>query len=105
MTVVRQLLELARAEEVLVAEGRTDDLAPLYDDRDRLIVQLPERLPASEVVVLEEAVAVQRRCAERLRAARDAVAAELARVDQGRATLRAYAPAGHGPVRTLDASG
>jgi len=101
----RQLLSLAHAEEALLAEGRTDELAALYDDRDRLIAQLPQRLPAPEIAVLEEAVAVQRRCAEQLRAARDAVAAELVHVDQGRTTLRAYAPAGVGPVRTLDATG
>lgn len=105
MSIARQLLSIAHAEEALVAEGRTDELSALYDDRDRLIALLPDRMPAADIAVLEEAVAVQRRCAEHLRAARDAVAAELAHVDQGRTTLRAYAPAGFGPVRTLDATG
>ena len=105
MSIARQLLSLAHAEETLIAGGRVEELAALYDDRDRLISQLPDRLPDAEVAVLEEAVALQRRCAEALRTARDAVAAELQHVGKGRETVQAYAPAGVRPVRTLDAAG
>ena len=105
MSIPHQLMSLAHAEETLIAEGRVDELAPLYDDRDRLIAKLPERLPRDEVAILEQAVALQRACAEQLRSARDAVAGELQHLHQGRTTLRAYAPAGVRPARTLDASG
>ena len=105
MSTPRQLLSLAHAEETLIAEGRIDELAPLYDDRDRLIAKLPERLPPDELAILEEAVALQRACAERLRGARDEIAGELQHLDQGRTTLRAYAPAGVRTMRTVDASG
>ena len=105
MSIPRQLLSLAQAEETLVTQGRVEELAPLYDDRDRLIARLPDRLPPEEIAVLEEAVALQRVCAERLRAARDEVAAELQHLGQGRSTLRAYAPAGVRPARTVDAKG
>jgi hypothetical protein len=105
VSIPRQLLSLAHAEESLIAQGRIEELAALYDDRDRLITQLPERLSDAEVAVLEEAVGLQRRCAEQLREQRDAVAAELQHVGKGRDTVQAYAPAGVRPVRTLDAAG
>jgi len=99
------LLELAWAERRLVGEGRIDELAELHDERDRLLAQLPARPAAEQAQALQRALAVQGEVAELLRATRDAVAAELNRVDQGRATLRGYAPAGMEPVRTIDAAG
>jgi hypothetical protein len=99
------LLELAWAERRLAAEGRVAELAALQDERDRVIAALPPRPAPHQVATLRRALAVQGEVAELLRATRDAVAAELRRVDRGRATLRGYAPAGleAGPV--FDQSG
>jgi hypothetical protein len=99
------LLELAWAERRVAAEGRLDELAALHAERDRLLAALPERPAPDQVPVLQRALAVQAEVAELLRTARDAVAAELARVDQGRATLRGYAAAGVDAGPTFDAAG
>ena len=89
-----QLLELAWAERRLAAEGRVEELEDLQAERDRVLAALPPSPAPHQVPILRRAIAVQGEVAELLRATRDAVAAELARVDHGRATLRGYAPAG-----------
>ena len=99
------LLELAWAERRLAAEGRIEELAALHAERDRALAALPARPEAHQVPVLQRALAVQAEVAELLRATRDAVAAELTRVDQGRATLRGYTPAGTEARPVFDASG
>lgn len=99
------LLELAWAERRLAAEGRVEELAATHAERDRLLAALPARPEPHQVPVLERALAVQGEIAELLAATRDAVAAELARVDQGRATLRGYAPAGLAAPRSFDQTG
>ncbi|HEV2813324.1 MAG TPA: flagellar protein FliT [Solirubrobacteraceae bacterium] len=99
------LLELAWAERRLAAEGRLDELAELHAERDRLVAALPLRPAPQQVPVLQRALAVQGEVADLLRATRDAVAAELQRVDHGRATLRAYTPAGAETQPVFDATG
>ena len=98
------LLELARAERAAAAEGRLDELPALHDERDRLLAALPARPAPQQVPSLRRALAIQGEAAELLRTTRDAVAAELARVDQGRTTLRGYAAAGSDGGRTFDAA-
>lgn len=99
------LLELAWAERRAAAEGRLDELPALHAERDLLLAALPVRPEPHQVPSLQRALAVQGEVAELLRTTRDAVAAELARVDQGRATLRGYAAAGGESGRTFDAAG
>jgi flagellar protein FliT len=99
------LLELARAELRAASEGRVDDLAELHDERDRLLAALPARPGPGQAATLTRALAVQGEVADLLRRTRDAVAAELQHVDQGRATLRGYAAAGLGAGRTFDSVG
>ena len=100
-----RLLELAWAERRLAAEGRIDELAALHAERDEVLAVLPARPEPHQVETLQRALAVQNEVADLLRATRDAVAAQLGRVDQGRAALHGYAPAGVEPQRTIDASG
>ena len=99
------ILELAWAERRLVAEGRIDELAEVHEARDRALAELPAQPESHQVPVLQRALAVQGEAAALLSATRDAVAAELARIDQGRVTLRGYVPAGLEPARTFDAAG
>ena len=99
------LLELARTELHLAAEGRVDELAELHDRRDGLMASLPAVPQPHQAQLLRQALAVQADVADLLTRTRDAVAAELQRLDQGRATLRAYAPAGAQSGRTFDSSG
>ena len=100
-----RLLELAWAERRLAAEGRIDELAAIHDERDRVLAVLPARPEPHQVETLQRALAIQTEVADLLRQTRDAVAAELGRVDQGRAALSGYAPAGLEPQRTIDATG
>jgi hypothetical protein len=99
------LLELAWAERRAVAEGKLDELPGLHAERDRLLAALPARPAPHQVPALQRALGVQGEVAELLRTTRDAVAAELSRVDQGRATLRGYAAAGVESGPTFDAAG
>ena len=99
------VLELAWAERRLAAEGRIDELAELHAERDRALAALPARPEPHQVAALQRAVAVQDEVAELLRATRDAVAAELLRVDHGRATLRGYTPAGSEAAPVFDRTG
>jgi hypothetical protein len=101
----QDLLELAWAERRLVAEGRIDEIAELHAERDRLVALLPARAAGADAEALQRALAVQAEIAELLRTTRDAVAAELSRVDHGRDALRGYVPAGLEPGRTFDANG
>ncbi len=100
-----QLLELAWAERRLAAEGRVDELAGLQAERDLALAALPARPAPPQVPTRPRALAVQGEVAQLLRATRDAVLAELQRVEHGRETLRGYAPAGLEPARTFDAAG
>ncbi len=101
------LLELAWAERRAAAEGLLDELPALHAERDRLLTELPARdaLAPTQVAALQRAIAVQGEVADLLRTTRDAVSAELARVDHGRATLRGYAPAGLNGGRVFDQTG
>jgi hypothetical protein len=99
---VQALLELAWAERRLAAEGRVDELAANHAERDRLLAALPARPAPDQVATLQRALAVQGEIAQLLTATRDAVAAELARVDQGRTTLRGYAAAGADAAPSFD---
>ena len=98
------LLELAWAERRLAAEGRVEELEELQAERDRLMAALPAHPTPHQVPLLRRALSVQGEVAELLRASRDAVAAELARVDHGRKTLRGYTPAGIEPGRSFDSA-
>lgn len=99
------LLELAHAERRLAAGGQVEELAELHGERDRLLAALPAAPAARQAEALRLALALQMETAGLLRGARDAVAAELARVDHGRETLRGYAPAGLEPARSVDTAG
>ena len=86
-----ELEALANAEALVVAEGCIEELAPLYDRREALIAALPSPLPAAAAEALRRALATQRTTATALSARRDAIGAELARLNRGRAGVRGYA--------------
>jgi hypothetical protein len=100
------VLRLAEAERALAAEGgeRAEELAAVQDERDRAIAALPASPTPAEAEILRRALAVHQEAAALLRGARDAILAELSRVDHGRATVRGYAPAGLEPSRSFDAA-
>ena len=91
MNAWEELEALANAEALVVAEGCIEELAPLYDRREALIAALPSPLPAAAAEALRRALATQRTTATALSARRDAIGAELARLNRGRAGVRGYA--------------
>lgn len=100
-----RLLALAEAEHRLIAEQRFEELAPLHDERDRLLAALPATLAPHQRPVLARAHAVLQDASARAAAARAELAAELVRLDRGRATVRGYAPAGLAAGPSVDRRG
>jgi hypothetical protein len=88
-----QLEALALEESEAIAAERLEVLDQLHTRRASLLLSLPDPLPDDALVPLRRALAVQEANASVLRARRDAVAADLARVRQGRAGVQGYARA------------
>jgi hypothetical protein len=96
------LLALAELERRLVAERRFEELAPLHDERDRLIAALPVPVGPAQAPVLARARALMHEAATLAAAARTELAAELAQLGRGRATARGYASAGLAAAPSVD---
>ena len=102
---LRRLVELADREHALAAARETEGLAEVQEGLQAAVAALPPTLAVEERVRLAETFALRQQTIELLRLARDDAAAEMAKLDQGRTAVRGYAPAGHGPRSTVDASG
>jgi hypothetical protein len=105
MDAADRLLVLAEHEQRLVAEQRFEELAPLHEERERLLAALPATLEPRQRPLVARAHAMLQDAAARAAVARDEVAAELARLDRGRATVRGYTPAGLAAGPTVDHRG
>jgi len=101
----RRLLELAELEHRLVAEQRFDELGPLHDERDRVLALLPVPVAPRQAPLVARAQALLHEATALAAAARTELAAELARLDRGRATVRGYAPAGLATAPSVDRAG
>jgi hypothetical protein len=84
---------LAQREAVLVADGDIAALTPLYERRAELLAALPRPLPREALEPLQRALSAQRATATALMARRDAIAAELGRLNHGRTGVQGYARA------------
>ena len=93
MSAWADLEALAAREAQLVIEGRFDELGAVYERREALYAALPQPLPAPAIEPLRRALSAQRATASALAARRDALAAELGRLDRGRTGVRGYARA------------
>ena len=91
---VQRLLELAEIEHTMVAEHRFEELAPVHDERDRVLATLPSPVAVRQEPALARAQALLHQATAMAAAARVELAAELARLDRGRATARGYGAAG-----------
>ena len=91
---LRRLVELAETEHRLAADGPAEDLAGVQDGLAAAISELPEVLDGEQRARLAEAYALREQTIALLRAARDEAAAEVAKLDRGRAAVRGYTPAG-----------
>ena len=94
------VVDLAREEYAMVAEGRYDELADLAARRDAVMAQLPSEVPPEALDDLHEASHLQALITEALRQARDATGVELRRLRTTRTGVQAYAAgAGMRPAR------
>jgi hypothetical protein len=86
-----RLAELAEAELLACQEERPEDLAPYYEEAQRIIEMLPPRPPASAAEALQRAAGAQQQI-EGLLANRLAIAdGDLDHLRRGREAARAYA--------------
>lgn len=100
-----RLLALASAELRLVTERRFEELAAVHEERDRLIGLLPAPPAPHQRALVVRAQAILHEAAALAAVARTELAAELARLDRGRATVRGYVPAGLAAGPSVDRVG
>jgi hypothetical protein len=91
------LVALAERELALVHAGDLDALPKLWEDRRRLVAELPAIPPAHALAPLERAADLQGRTTALLEERLDATGAEMRRLVKGRSAMHSYAPA---PQRT-----
>ncbi len=93
MSTWTDLEALAAHEAQLVIDGRFDELGAVHDRREALFAALPWPLPAPAIESVRRALSVQEATQTALRSRRDAVAAELGRLQRGRNGVQGYARA------------
>jgi hypothetical protein len=89
----RGLVTLAERELELVRTGLLDSLPGLWEERRRLVAELPAIPPPSALGWLEHAAALQGRTTALLEEHLEATGAEMRRLVEGRAAMRSYAHA------------
>jgi ATP-dependent Clp protease ATP-binding subunit ClpA len=97
-----RLLELARLERELVAEGRWDEIAELAAEREALVLTLPESAPAEAQPALEEALRVVSQTSDAIGAVLEELRRELAGLRVHRRVASSYAASA--PSGSLDTS-
>lgn len=87
----RGLVTLAERELDLVRLGALDSLPEVWEERRRLVAELPPIPPASALGWLEHAAALQGRTTALLEEHLEATGAEMRRLVEGGAAMRSYA--------------
>jgi hypothetical protein len=87
----RGLVTLAERELEAVRAGSLDSLPGLWEERRRLVAELPPIPPPSALGWLEHAAALQGRTTALLEEHLDATGAEMRRIVDGRSAMRTYA--------------
>jgi len=98
-----RILELARLEAELVEQGRLEDLAVVWSERDALTEQLNGRPPASARDALTEADRIVRATHDRICVLLQELGAQIGQVSSGRRAVSGYR--GAAAPRALDARG
>ena len=97
-----RLVALAAEEHRLAAAGVSEGLAEVQEELGDALAALPTILDDVDRAALSDAFALRQQTIELLRMARDEAAAQVAKLDNGRAAMRGYAPAGVAPGRSVD---
>ena len=87
-----RLVELAERELSLVRAGELTNLPPLWEERKRVVSELPSIPPAEARDPLERAADLQGRTTALLEEHLEATGAEMRRLVRGRAAMHSYAP-------------
>jgi hypothetical protein len=98
-----RILELARLEAELVDEGRLEELAAVWAERDELVASLTARPPESAREPLLEADRVVRATHERICALLQELGEQIGQLSSGRRAASGYG--GVQQPRALDARG
>jgi hypothetical protein len=86
-----RLVELAERELELVRAGELEALAPLWDERRRVVAELPPVPPVVAREPLVRAAELQGRTTALLEEHLSATGAEMRRLVEGRAAMHSYA--------------
>jgi hypothetical protein len=87
-----RLVALAERELELVRAGELEELPALWDERRRLVAELPRIPPATARESLERAAELQGRTTALLEEHLSATGAEMRRLVKGRAAMHSYTP-------------
>jgi hypothetical protein len=98
-----RILELARREAELVEQGRLEELASVWSERDALVAQLPGRPPVSARDALVEADRIVRATHDRICTLLQELGEQIGQLSSGRRAVSGYG--GTPPPRALDARG
>ena len=98
-----RILELARREAELVEQGRLEELASVWSERDALTAQLPGRPPVPARDALVEADRIVRATHERICALLQELGEQIGQLSSGRRAVSGYG--GVPAPRALDARG
>jgi hypothetical protein len=90
----RRLAELAEAQRDHAVAGRIDELLEVQAQGTALVATLPAKAPAGARPHLERAASARAEVTAALAAAMRAARADAMHVEQGRAAMAAYRPAG-----------
>ena len=90
-----RLVELAERELELVRAGNLDELPALWDERRRVVTELPYVPPLDARDCLARAAELQGRTTALLEERVEATGAEMRHLVSGRAAMRGYAPQMH----------
>jgi hypothetical protein len=100
-----RILELARREAELVAEGRLEELAGVWAERDELTASLTARPPQSAREALVEADRVVRATHERVCLLLQELGEQIGQLSSGRRAVTGYGGGAAAGPRALDARG
>jgi hypothetical protein len=91
VTQAKTLVALAEEELGLLAAGRVDELADLYDRREAVLAALPAQLDEDDRAALGQAHLLQEQVTALLQKAVAQAATDLAQLDRGQTAVRGCA--------------
>ena len=92
LELLARLVDLTEAESGAIVTRDAATIVHICQEREALLVELPDQLPAGSEVLVRRFLDLARRNEQAARAARDEIGQQLAHIGSGRAALAAYTP-------------